>query len=80
MDVTLKNFEELLPKVKEAIDLADFLSFDLELTGLHWDKDSQPTIMDELPTRYQKVRETASNFAIIQFGLCCFTRDVGKNM
>ena len=80
MDVTLKNFEEVLPKVKRAIELADFLSFDLELTGLHWDKESEPTIMDDLPTRYQKVRETASNFAIIQFGLCCFSRDSDKNV
>jgi hypothetical protein len=74
MNVTVKNFNETFPKVKEAIDKADFLAFDLELTGLHWDKEAQPNVMDDISIRYQKVRETANNFAIIQFGLCCFSR------
>jgi uncharacterized protein YprB with RNaseH-like and TPR domain len=79
MNVTMKNFNDSLPLVKEAIEKADFLAFDLELTGLHWDKEAQPIIIDELPTRYQKVRETANNFAITQFGLCCFSREDMKD-
>jgi len=34
MEVTKSNFAAVLPDVKEAIAASDFLSFDLEFTGL----------------------------------------------
>ena len=34
MQITSKNFENYLPKIKESIKRCDFLSFDTEFTGI----------------------------------------------
>ncbi|KFM74655.1 Poly(A)-specific ribonuclease PARN, partial [Stegodyphus mimosarum] len=70
MDITTKNFPELLPAVKEAIAECTFLAIDTELTGLS----TQVTehAFDTMPERYSKLRENCSKFLIIQFGLSTF--------
>ena len=38
MNVTRKNFNQLLPEIREQIKAADFVALDLEFTGLPDDK------------------------------------------
>ena len=39
MNVTRKNFNQLLPEIREQIKAADFVALDLEFTGLPDDKE-----------------------------------------
>ncbi|ELR22146.1 ribonuclease, putative [Acanthamoeba castellanii str. Neff] len=79
MEVTKSNFAAVLPDVKEAIAASDFLSFDLEFTGLTLGGylDNHP--VDLLEERYKKLKENSSAFTITQFGLSAFTWDATEN-
>jgi len=46
MEVTRKNFIEILPKLEEHIQKAFIISFDLEMTGISGDK---PELFVDLP-------------------------------
>ncbi|CAG8473468.1 8579_t:CDS:10 [Paraglomus occultum] len=72
MDVLKNNFTELLPTIKQAIDEADFIALDTELTGLS-ERIGRNRSFDSPQARYAKVRAAATKFLIIQFGLCTFT-------
>ncbi|GFW43198.1 poly(A)-specific ribonuclease PARN [Trichonephila clavipes] len=71
MEVTKSNFKEILPKVKESIDEADFIGIDTELTGLYASR-CEEHAFDSMAERYMKIREHCSKFLIIQFGLSTF--------
>ncbi|CAG8769531.1 27978_t:CDS:2, partial [Racocetra persica] len=65
MDILKNNFHELLPTITEAIQGADFIALDTELTGLS-EHIERIKSFDDPRSRYLK-------FLIIQFGLCTFT-------
>ncbi|RUP47722.1 ribonuclease H-like domain-containing protein [Jimgerdemannia flammicorona] len=72
MEVLKDNFEEVLPIFTAAVENADFIAIDTELTGLNRPTESQD-FTDDTQTRYSKLRISASEFLVIQFGVCTFT-------
>ncbi|XP_022243473.1 poly(A)-specific ribonuclease PARN-like [Limulus polyphemus] len=77
MEITKKNFKEALSVVEAAIQEASFLSIDGEFTGLCTEMSIHR--FDTARERYMKLRETASNFLLIQFGLSTFHYDAEKD-
>ena len=67
--VTRSNFITLLPSILHHIKDADFIAFDTELTGLTMGSSSKYFYYDEVEERYRKLRDSANNFGILQFGL-----------
>lgn len=72
MDVDRFNFWQTLPTVLEAISLADYVAFDLEMSGIpNLVGASQPTES----TFYHLAAEAARTFQILQVGLTCLSYD-----
>lgn len=71
MDVTTANFGNALQVLKDHLPETDFVSFDLEFTGLG---ERRPSQLDTPQIRYSSAREDASIFPPIQFGLCLFRK------
>nr|CAG4714650.1 unnamed protein product [Naegleria fowleri] len=70
IDVTKINFEEKLAEIKELLPKTAFVSFDLEMTGLELDDEHKIFPFDTIEDRYVKLRDSASQFEVVQFGLC----------
>ncbi|KAL1453030.1 hypothetical protein WDU94_007206 [Cyamophila willieti] len=73
MEVTKKNFKEILPEVEDAIKSAAFVTIDGEFTGLSNGLITTP--YDTPAQYYTKIRNGAMDFLLIQFGLCAFKYD-----
>ncbi|XP_045448596.1 poly(A)-specific ribonuclease PARN-like [Melitaea cinxia] len=73
MEVTRKNFKETLPLISASIDKADFLVIDTEFTGLINGRDV--SIFDTPQEYYTTLLNGASDFLLIQYGLCAFYWD-----
>jgi len=73
MQVVEKNFEEFYGQMKVYLPEADFISLDLEMTGI---KTFRPEVLSDTPQdRYTKMSSACSNkYKIIQVGLCLFTK------
>lgn len=71
--VTRSNFAQILPAVLESIKAADFVAFDTELTGLNLTRAHRNSQLDDLQSRYAKLRESVANFGLLQVGLACFS-------
>jgi len=73
MDVTRDNFlsyySEVLGKIKECT----FIAFDTEFTGL-LDDGIKENWLDTPSERYEKLKHGTSQFLVIQYGLCLFTK------
>ncbi|KAI2804819.1 hypothetical protein BLOT_003807 [Blomia tropicalis] len=70
MDVTKDNFIDLVPEIKSKISDCDFVSFDLEFTGLF--TEYQNGFLDNHEQLYSRCRNNISKFQIIQVGLSFF--------
>ncbi|CAD7969284.1 unnamed protein product [Amoebophrya sp. A120] len=71
MDVTLENFDQLLPVIEQEIEAADYISIDLEMTGIR-NPSEKPSYFLDLPNiLYKKNREIVNAFDIMQIGICC---------
>ncbi|XP_059059096.1 poly(A)-specific ribonuclease PARN-like isoform X2 [Achroia grisella] len=77
MEVTRKNFNEVLPLVKDSIQRSDFLAIDTEFTGLM--NSRELSVFDTPSEYYTKVVNSSSDFLLIQFGLCAFCFDKVNN-
>ncbi|KAK7078553.1 hypothetical protein SK128_024198 [Halocaridina rubra] len=71
MEITKRNFKSLLPNILDAIEKCDFIAIDAEFTGL------RPTgynlcELDTLEERYAKIRHSAQQYGMIQFGISTF--------
>ena len=77
MDVTAKNFDEQLAYIESSIDESIFLSIDTEFTGLNIEN-QQISGLDTLEERYEKSKNSTSQFLMIQFGLSTFHYDLQK--
>eukprot|EP01080_Neovahlkampfia_damariscottae_P008747 gene8747-695_t len=75
MDVTIENFEDVLKEIEEKIPNCSFVSMDCEFTGLEKSPADKVKRLDRLEDRYQKVKTSAENFALIQFGLCLWMKE-----
>ncbi|KAB5558163.1 CAF1 family ribonuclease-domain-containing protein [Coniochaeta sp. 2T2.1] len=72
MQISSKNYWESLPVVLEAIAVADYIAFDLEMTGV---QTKTVTVPDQkaLAFAYHIAKEAAERFQIVQFGITCIT-------
>ncbi|EPZ32187.1 Ribonuclease CAF1 domain-containing protein, partial [Rozella allomycis CSF55] len=80
MDVTRSNFKQTIPLILDAIDKSAFLSIDTELTGLQTSKNMSYRVFDSLQQRYSKFKDSASNFQILQYGICTFELQDDKKL
>ncbi|KAJ3081397.1 hypothetical protein HK102_002366 [Quaeritorhiza haematococci] len=81
MDVCRDNFGAQLESIKAAIANCDFIAIDLEFTGLSTTPHSSQSQINSLDThqeRYAKIRDSASAFQIVQYGVCPFIWDQKK--
>jgi poly(A)-specific ribonuclease len=76
MNITSENFEELYPQIKDLINQSEFISFDLEMTGIMSNgREGRNSKYDTPQARYAKMVPVASKYAIVQIGLCFFQKD-----
>ena len=74
MDITGENFLDTLPAILEQINQAEFISFDLEMTGIYSSDRSKSNRKDDLPSRrYENMIGVATKFNIIQV-VCMLSR------
>ncbi|KAL5974364.1 hypothetical protein ACLOJK_031028 [Asimina triloba] len=78
MAVTRSNFESSLEDLRHHVRAADFVSFDIEMTGVTSAPWRESLEFDRSDIRYLKVKDSAEKFAIVQFGVCPFRWD-GQN-
>ncbi|KAF4658333.1 hypothetical protein FOL47_008019 [Perkinsus chesapeaki] len=72
MDVDATNFDDALFKtVKAALNEADYIALDLEMTGIH-DSAHQPSGSDSTAVRYRKNRVAAKKYGVMQVGIAAF--------
>lgn len=74
MEISSENFWESLAVVIEAIATATYVSFDLEMTGIYT-KTSMAFAKLAINMVYEKAKEAAERFQIVQFGLTCISYD-----
>jgi len=69
MDVNKDNFDEVCQEIEELLPTCEFYSIDEEMSGIHLSncKESRGDIPE---VRYQKMKQVASYYNIIQFGIC----------
>ena len=88
MEVTRENFEEILPLLKESIQGADYIAFDIEFSGklsyrpllnnfalnigIRTRIKTEHSEFDSPVDRYLKVKEVVQEFTAIQVGVCTF--------
>nr|CAI5860607.1 unnamed protein product [Callosobruchus analis] len=78
MEVTNKNFSDMLPRIQSAIDKCTFMAIDCEFTGLNITRNINA--LDTPQEYYLKVRRNCREFLIIQYGLCTFKYDAENNV
>ena len=70
MNVTKANFDEVADKIESLLPTAAFVAIDEEMTGISMENHYY---MGDTPAkRYEKMREVASWYKIIQFGVAVF--------
>ena len=72
MIVNNENYKTTFEIFKKSCDLAKFVSFDCEMTGLNIEIKTEPTKYDTQEFRYYKVKQGVEKFDLIQFGLTFF--------
>ncbi len=77
MQISRSNASQLLPLIKKSILEADFIAIDTELTGLG-SLNERSEWLDSLQDRYTKLRCSASQYQMVQFGICTFHWDTMK--
>lgn len=76
--VTKLNFDSSLEDLRNHVRAADFVSVDLEMTGITSAPWRDSLEFDRSDVRYLKVKDSAEKFAIVQFGVCPFRWDPSK--
>ncbi|CAJ1963874.1 unnamed protein product [Sphenostylis stenocarpa] len=73
--VTTANFEPSLAELRRHVRSSDFVAIDLEMSGVTSAPWRESLDFDRSDVRYLKVRDSATKFAILQFGVCPFRWD-----
>lgn len=75
MNIDTSNFLATKAAMLDAIEQADFIAIDTELSGLFvpGEKRSSPT--DTLQQTYDRIRQSSKQFSLLQFGISCFKYD-----
>ncbi|BES97110.1 Poly(A)-specific ribonuclease (PARN)-like domain containing 1 [Nesidiocoris tenuis] len=74
VDVTAKNFEDVLPIFEHELKKCSFIAIDCEFSRLPLD-DSSPNFLDSVSERYAKIRQNLDKCFPLQVGLVPFTYD-----
>ncbi|KAL8237617.1 hypothetical protein R6Q59_018698 [Mikania micrantha] len=77
-NVTKSNFDSSLADLRRHIRDSDFVSIDLEMTGVTSSPWRESFEFDRFDIRYLKVKDSAEKFAVVQFGVCPFRWDPTK--
>ncbi|KAL6975190.1 poly(A)-specific ribonuclease [Sarracenia purpurea var. burkii] len=77
-NVTKSNFNSALGELRHLVTDADFVSIDLEMTGVTSAPWRESFEFDRFDIRYLKVKDSAEKFAVVQFGVCPFRWDSSK--
>lgn len=72
-EIDKENLAASFPIVCDAISRSDFVGIDTEFTGLIAHENGKLEYLDDVETRYQKIRQSAAAFAVLQVGLACFS-------
>ena len=72
MELTRDNYYDMEPNILKEIGESDFISFDLEMSGLIQNKFK---IYDSPEENFLKSKHDADNFRIIQFGITLFIKN-----
>ena len=72
MIVNNENYKQVFEIFKNTCDIAQFASFDCELTGLNIELKTEPTKYDTQDLRYYKVKQGVEKYDLIQLGLTFF--------
>ena len=73
MELVCSNYEREEKKIIGLIKESDYISFDLEMTGI--ENDQNNIIIDTPENRYLKYKRTSEKYSIIQLGLTIFKKD-----
>ena len=73
MELTCINYEKEENRIIELIKTCDYISFDLEMTGI--ENDENNILFDTPENRYIKYKKTSEKYSIIQLGLTIFNRE-----
>ncbi|KAL5077349.1 hypothetical protein RYX36_016333 [Vicia faba] len=74
-NVIVGNFEPSLGVLRQHVRLSDFVAIDLEMTGVANAPWREPFPFDRSDLNHLKVKDSASKFAVVQFGVCPFRWD-----
>ncbi|KAK9057183.1 hypothetical protein SSX86_024550 [Deinandra increscens subsp. villosa] len=77
-NVTKSNFDSSLADLQRHVRDSDFVSIDLEMTGVTSSPWRESFEFDRFDVRYLKVKDSAEKFAVVQFGVCPFRWDPTK--
>ncbi|KAK8468556.1 hypothetical protein PHAVU_006G058000 [Phaseolus vulgaris] len=77
--VTTANFEPSLAELRRHVRSSDFVAIDLEMSGITSAPWRESLEFDRSDVRYLKVRDSATKFAVVQFGVCPFRWDSSNN-
>ena len=72
MELVCSNYEKEEKRIINLIKTSDYISFDLEMTGIENDKNN--VIIDTPENRYLKYKKTSEKFSIIQLGITIFNK------
>ena len=78
MELNFKNYYKQEKNLLNLIETSDFISFDLEMTGIENDKNNN--IIDTPEYRYLKYKKTSEKYSIIQLGLSFFKLTTNPNI
>ncbi|XP_076926192.1 poly(A)-specific ribonuclease PARN-like [Bidens hawaiensis] len=77
-NVTKSNFDSSLADLRQHVRDSDFVSIDLEMTGVTSSPWRESFEFDRFDVRYLKMKDSAEKFAVVQFGVCPFRWDPTK--
>ena len=78
MELSFKNYYKQEKELINLIETSDFISFDLEMTGIENDKNN--ILIDTPEFRYSKYKKTSEKYSIIQLGLSFFKLITNPNI
>ena len=78
MELNFKNYYKQEKNLLNLIETSDYISFDLEMTGIENDKNN--CLIDTPEYRYSKYKKTSEKFSIIQLGLSFFKLVTNPNI
>jgi hypothetical protein len=77
MELLARDFEKNIDDILNHIENSDYISFDLEMTGIENDKNN--SLIDTPENRYLKYKLTSEKYSIIQLGITFFKENKIKN-